>query len=176
MRAGDLFAWQVQTQLLPGASVFYFLTGVLNNVPVRISIPSVLTDSDGVASFSIPSATTGNWTPTRYQWVCFAVDVSGNRTELGIGKLLVDPDVGGATPADPRTQNERILANLKCLLAGKALDDVSMYKIGTRELTKIPPKELLYLEGVYEARVRRERRRRGEFVPTSTIGITFGGR
>ncbi len=176
MRAGDLFAWQVQTGLLPGTSVLYFLTGVVNNVPVRIAIPSVFTDASGVASFSVPSATTGTWTPARYQWVCFAVDSSGNRTELGIGKLLVDPDVGGAAPVDPRSNNEKLLGNVKCLLQGKALDDVIMYKIGTRELTKMPIKELLYWEGILEARVRRERARRGEYVPTKTIGILFGGR
>ncbi len=176
MRAGDLFAWQVQTQLPAGSAVSYFLTGVVNNVPVRIAIPPVPADASGVASFSIASATTGTWTPARYQWVCFAFDLNGNRSELGIGKLIVDPDVGGATPADPRTQNEKLLANIKCLLQGKALDDVSMYKIGTRELTKMMLPELLKWEAYIEARVRRERIRRGEYVPTKTIGILFGGR
>lgn len=176
MRAGDLFAWQVQTQLAAGSAVLYFFTGVVNNVPVRIAIPPVPVDANGVASFSIPSATTGTWTPARYQWVCFAFDLSGNRTELGIGKLLVDPDVGGATPVDPRSNNEKLLGNVKCLLQNKALDDVSMYKIGTRELTKMTLKELTWWEGVLEGRVRRERARRGEYVPSKTIGILFGGR
>ena len=79
-------------------------------------------------------------------------------------------------PSTPRSENERLLANVKCLLQGKALDDAIMYKIGTRELTKMPVKDLLYWEGILETRVRRERIRRGESVPSKTIGITFGGR
>lgn len=176
IRAGDVFAWSVQTELLAGFSFFYVLTAIVNNAPVRISIPPATVDASHVASFSIASSVTSTWTPGKYQWVCFAVDASGNRTQIAQGKIQIDPDVAGTAAVDPRSDNERLLGNIKALLQGKALDDAAMYKIGTRELTKMPIKDLLYWEGIIEARVRRERARRGEYVPTKTVGITFGGR
>jgi len=65
------------------------------------------------------------------------------------------------TPPTPdvRTYNRRLLDQIRALLAGKAMDDVAMYKIGTRELTHIPLPELLQWEATVEARVRNERRR-----------------
>lgn len=175
MRAGDLISWQVQTPLLPPATVFYVLTGVANNVAVRQTITPSAVDSNGVAAFSLPSSLTGAWAPAKYQWVCFSTDASGNRTEFAIGTVTVLPDPGGATPVDPRTQNERILANIKCVLQGKSLDDVVMYKIGTREITKMSHKDLLYVEAIYESRVRKERQRRGEKTRSRNLGVRFGG-
>ncbi len=60
---------------------------------------------------------------------------------------------------DARTYNRKLLDQVRALLMGKALDDVAMYKIGTRELTHIPLPELLQWEATLEARVRNERRR-----------------
>lgn len=176
IRAGDAFAWSVQTQLAAGLTLFYVLTAIVKNAPVRIAIPPVSIDVNLLASFSIASSVSAAWTPGKYQWVCFAIDGLGNRSEIAQGKIRIDPDVNGATAVDPRSDNERLLANIQALLQGKALDDAAMYKIGTRELTKMTIKDLLYWEAIIEARVRRERIRRGEYVPTKTVGITFGGR
>ena len=174
MRAGDLFAWAVQTCLDAGVSLFYILTGVVHNAPVRITTPTVVVDANGLAAFSIPGSTTGAWAPATYQWVLFSLDTAGNRAELAQGKIRVQPDPAAQLPADPRSRSERILANIRCVLQGRSLSDAQMYKIGTRELTKMPIKELLFQEGVYEERVRKERIRRGENVPSRTVGITFG--
>jgi hypothetical protein len=51
-----------------------------------------------------------------------------------------------------------------------------MYKIGGREVTTLSPLDLEKWHGILAARVRAERRRRGEYVPTKTVGIVFGGR
>ncbi len=72
------------------------------------------------------------------------------------------------------TYNERLLAQIRALLLGKLLDDVAMYKIGTRELTKIPVAELTLLEAQLERRVLNERVRAGRMKPKS-CPIVFGG-
>ena len=106
----------------------------------------------------------------------FAFDLTGQRTQIASGTLRILPDPNGAVPADPRTYNQRMLDQIRAVLAGNALDDVQMYKIGTRELTKVDRMTLLKIEALFESRVRRERIRKGQFAPTATIGITFGGR
>ena len=187
LRAGDQHAWTVQTQLAQGTFVFYVFTGVINNVPVRYTLlqptgtapgltGGVQVDAAGVAAFSVASAITAKWQPGRFQWVLFSLDAQGDRQQIAEGEVRIDPDPLALAPADPRSPNEQLLAAIRTLLQGKALDDAQMYKVGNRELTKLPVKDLLYWEAVTEARVRRERVRRGEFVPTKTVGITFGGR
>ena len=69
---------------------------------------------------------------------------------------------------DTRTYNRKLLDQVRALLVGKALDDVSMYKIGTRELTKIPVADLLKWEATLERRVWRERHH-GRHAPNATI-------
>ncbi len=71
------------------------------------------------------------------------------------------------------TYNERLLAQVRALLLGKMLDDVAMYKIGTRELTKIPLAELTLFEAQLERRVLNERVRAGTMRQKS-YRITFG--
>ncbi len=44
---------------------------------------------------------------------------------------------------DTRSYNRRLLDQVRAILNGKSLDDVAMYKIGGRELTKIPLPDLL---------------------------------
>jgi hypothetical protein len=176
LRSGDTLVWEVQTRLPPGYTLFFVLTAVLANVPVRILIPAATIDANGLATFNIAGTVSGAWQPGRYQWVAFFTDTNGNRAELAQGVVRILPNVAGAAPVDPRSANEKLLGAIKCLLQGKALDDAQMYKIGGRELTKMALMDLLKWEGLIEARVRNERIRRGEYVPTKTIGITFGGR
>jgi len=176
LRAGDALNWSVQTQLAVGYSVFFVLTAVIGTTPTRITLPTVAVDANGVAAFALASTDTVNYAPGRYQWIAFSVDPSSNRDELAQGVIYIQPNPTASTIPDPRSMNVQILGQITALIAGKALDDVAMYKIGTRELTKIPIDELLRWQAKYEARVRRERIRRGEYVPPNTIGITFGGR
>lgn len=59
------------------------------------------------------------------------------------------------------------------MLLGKALDDVFMYKIGDRELTKMMLPELRRWEAELEKRVRNENRR-AKGLPQRYIPILFG--
>ncbi len=52
---------------------------------------------------------------------------------------------------DARTYNRQMLDAIRSVLRGKASDDVEMYKIGGRELTRVPWNDLLQAEAHYEA-------------------------
>ncbi len=180
LRAGDALTRTLQTDLAVGTTLLIVLTGVINGVPTRYMLGGgnqvVPIDSTGCAVLALLSAITAPWLPGRYDWVTFAIDSSGQRTEVAQGEVRIDPDPAGTTPADTRSYNSRMLDQIRALRAGKALDDVQIYKIGGRELTHYTHRELKELEAEYENRVRSERIRNGENVPTRNKGIAFGGR
>lgn len=170
-RAGDALSLSLQTGLPAGTTVFFILSAVIDNAPTRQRIggtDGVAVDSNGLATITLASTDTAAWAAARYDWVLFAVDASSNRTQLAQGRILVQPDPAGASPVDTRTRDERILANIRALLEGKFLDDVSMYKIGGRELTKMSPTELVKLEAIYARKCSRRR--------VASVPLSFGGR
>jgi hypothetical protein len=176
LRGGDLLAFSVQTKLPLGYSLFYILTAVIAGVPTRLTLPTVAVSATGVASFSVPGTTTTAWLQGRYNWLLFQVDSNGNRDQLAEGEIYIEADPAGTAIPDPRSYNQKLLDSIRCVLAGAVSTDVTMYKIGGREVTKMPRLDLMKWEALIAARVRRERIRRGDFVPTRTLGITFGGR
>lgn len=186
LRLGDTLTFEVQTQLPPGWFLFFVLNAILNNQPTRILIGRdasgnnlVALDANGIGTFTVAGSVTAAWRPGRYEWVAFSVDLQGNRTEVTQGQVDLLPDVvgtAGSAPVDDRSYNQKALDSIRAVILGAMLDDTMIYKIGTRELTKISRKELLLLEAVFEARVKRERRRRGELLPRRGLGVNFGGR
>ncbi len=186
LRAGDQHSWLIQTDLPDGTYLFYVFTGIIGGQPLRQIVaqpggtPGAYTGgvqvAGGEASFTLGSVTTAAWHPGRYQWVCFALDAAGNRIEVAEGGIRIEPNPLAVVPADPRGFNERMLSQIRAVLAGNALDDVQMYKIGGRELTKVDRLVLMKQEAFFEARVRNEYRRKGQYVPTNNKGILFGGR
>lgn len=177
LQAGDSLEWSVQSGLPLGSSLLIVMT-LVGSAPifsVRLGGGGgTAVDAEGVATFSATSDTSKTWLPGRYVWLAAGFDADGKRTTLATGATIVDPDLAGDTPIDPRSYNEKMLAQIRALLQGKMLDDVAMYKIGTRELTKIPLDELRRAEADYEARVKREYRRKAG-KPAQTARITFGG-
>ena len=183
LRAGDALSFEVQTTLPAGWFLFFVLNAVLNNTPQRILLGRdangnnlIAIDANGIAAFTVVSSVTAAWPPGRYQWDAFSVDPQANRTQLASGVVDLLPDVAGATPVDGRSYNQKALDSIRAVILGTVQDDTMMYKIGTRELTKISRKELLQLEATFEGRVNRERRRRGEILPRRGLAVNFGGR
>lgn len=60
---------------------------------------------------------------------------------------------------DARSHNEIVLANVQAVMEKRATQDQERYKINNRELWRTPLSELLKLEAIYLARVRREKAR-----------------
>jgi hypothetical protein len=176
LRGGDLLAFSVQTNLPAGFTLLYILTAVIAGVPTRITLAAVVVSATGLASFSVPGTTTTAWLQGRYSWLLFQVDASGNRDQLAEGEIYIEADPAGTAVPDPRSYNQKLLDSIRQVLAGAVTSDVTMYKIGGREVTKMPRLDLMKWEALIASRVRRERVRRGQSVDTRTLGITFGGR
>jgi hypothetical protein len=183
LRIGDTLTFEVKTTLPTGWFLFFVLNAVINNTPTRILIGStgvgvytVALDANSIGTFTVAGTVTATWTAGRYQWVAFSVDSSGNREQLASGVVDLLPDPAGTTAVDTRSYNQKALDSIRACVLGAVMDDTMMYKIGTRELTKISRKELLALEAEFEGRVKRERRRRGEILPKRGLGVNFGGR
>lgn len=178
-RAGDNLSRPVQTQLLPGAGLFIVATVVLNGTPSRVRLGGgedgvYPVQADGSVLITADSAATKEWLAGRYKWSAFSV-VDGKRREIMQGTLNVLPDLDGDTAVDPRSEDEKLLDQVRALIGGRALDDVQMYKIGGRELTKMTRAELREWEAELARRVYHERVRRGEKVKKRAVGIRFGG-
>jgi hypothetical protein len=180
--AGDTLDVTVETSLTPGTLVGAILTGAPNGTPTRYRIgcdptsfaPIVQVQADGSFELTALPSDTSPWLPGNYRWIILSLDSSGNRTTIAEGEIWIAPDPNGTTVADQRSRSERILANLDALIEGRSLDDVGMYKIGGRELTKMTIRDLVYFRGMYAGKVKRERARRGERVQSSTVPVVFG--
>jgi hypothetical protein len=86
-----------------------------------------------------------------YGWV----SRSGERFAIHEGALLVLPNPATAT-GDLRGHAARTLAAIEALLEGRATKDQQSYRIGDRELARIPIEELMTLRDYYRAEARRE--------------------
>jgi hypothetical protein len=86
-----------------------------------------------------------------------ALDLSGEVFDIGEGVIAVAPNFAIAQPGDALSNNERMLAAIQQLLAGRVTSDLSSYAIAGRSLTKMTLKELQEAEGIYLTRVYKER-------------------
>lgn len=81
--------------------------------------------------------------------------LSGERFEAYRGRCLLLPNPATIT-GDLRGHAARTLAALDALLEGRATKDQASYRIGDRELSRIPVPELLALRDYYRAEAARE--------------------
>lgn len=97
----------------------------------------------------------------RYVWVASASrTVSPNPLErhsalTGVTTLI--EQIQTAAAGDTVSHNEKMLAAIESLIAGRIPDDVEHYQIGTRALSKVPIKELFEYRESYAFKVWRER-------------------
>ena len=189
--AGDAYSSTVTTKLEPGSVVFIVISGVSRGQVRRMYVggdgsPSTadgVTTYDGEVvaedqsvTFTLASSDTAAWAKGRFGWVALWIDpATGNREKLSTGSIRIQPNPTATLPDDPRTHVEIVLDQLRAVMENRALDDVAIYKIGGREVTKMPIKDVMYWIGIYEGKLRRQKRRQGKRAPSQNIGITFGG-
>jgi hypothetical protein len=82
---------------------------------------------------------------------------SGRSHTVETGILLVLAHLLTAAEGDRQSYAEKTLAVIREKMAGRITDDIQSYMIGTRQVGKIEIRELMRLEAVFSARVRRER-------------------
>ena len=173
--AGDTVRWY---RRIPGYApgqytLSYTLINRTNSYQVQGA--QITTSGDGFA-ISIPATVTATWSAGEYRWQSYVADGAGNRFTVGEGVLEILPNlqaqVGGF---DDREQDEKDLDAVKAMLSGKlTAGDAQKYMIHGRELQKYSFAELTRLRGQLERRVRAIRIRRGEQVPSRSIGVRFG--
>jgi hypothetical protein len=134
---------------------------------VAIRGPSVInltSTADGATHvLAADAATTAGWLGGTYAWAARYEDGS-EVVDAGAGTLIVLPDLGAVSQAMVATSHaERTLALIEAAIEGRIPKDQESYKIGNRELTRIPMAELVKLRSHYRAEVARERRVRGGF-------------
>lgn len=177
IRAGDTVSWQRYFLDYPasgGFSLAYAL--VSRTVSYDVSGDQVTADGDRFV-VTIPAATTAQWMKGFYRWQAYITDGNGNRWTVDEGVLRILPNLQQTNGQgyDDREMDEKILAAIKDLLAGKVLSgDAQRYMIhgpngAGRELQRYTFAELEKLRGIYARRVREIRIRRGERVPSRTL-------
>lgn len=121
---------------------------------------------------TVDSATSADFVAGHYYWQLEITETaSSNRVVVDRGEFeaIADLDVN---QADPRSHAEIMLSKIQSLLQGKADSDVASYSIQGRSLTKLSFDELMQAEGYYEAKVRKEKLKRG-LTNGTTVKVRF---
>jgi hypothetical protein len=172
IRAGDTATWHRAFHKYSAAEG-WTLQYVLNSPSSRIVMVAgdVVSDGEGFR-ITVPSAETKQWPTGEYQWIA-VVTSADERFTVALGRVKVEIDILDATsPQDTRTANERALANIDLMLAGRGGDGVLKYKIHERELERYSLTQLLELRAHFKRLVRQERFDSGEKPLPTTIVIT----
>jgi hypothetical protein len=153
--AGDTWSWTRQeSTYLPSAgySLKYILQQ-LGNTPVEITT----TGSGGTFTVSVPATTTAGIAAGSWKWTAIATK-GAERYTVESGMIVVAPDPAQVTAStDTRTHAEKCLAAIRAVLAKKMAEPIVEYEIDGVKAKHLPHGELMKLEAIYAARVRRER-------------------
>lgn len=153
--AGDSWAWAWSSaDYLPSAG--WVLSWRVLGLGVALSVSSVA-EGDGFVASAPAASTAALAVPARglpctlIGWVSRA----GERFEVYRAPCLLLPDPATIT-GDLRGHATRTLAAIEALLEGRATKDQQSYKIGDRELARIPVPELISLRDYYVSQAARE--------------------
>lgn len=167
LTAGDAWIWTID--LTPDYSADdYTLKIFLRGNQAGASLDITATASGTSFAVSVPAATTSPLPAGTYEWQVVVYDASNNPLELGRGSLDILASLSAQTaPVDDRSQNKRILDAIRANIEGRASRVEQEYQVGGRHLRLMSIDDLLNLEGVFAARVRREAIESGQAGPQS---------
>ena len=125
--------------------------------------------------FSIPSATSANFTVGTYHYQ-LEIERNSDNERIVVDRGEIDIVTDYDNQVDPRQHAEIMLGKIESILEGKADSDVSSYSIAGRSLTKLSPEELVQWRDYYRREVsaikRKEAIKHGR-KPKSTILLRF---
>lgn len=152
--AGDTWSWRWASADYPApawANAWRVVgPGVALDVSAVAEGPGFVATASAAATAALTIAARG--VPcTLFGWVTQAA----TRFEVYRAPLLVLPNPATAT-GDQRGHAAATLAAIEALLEGRATKDQESYRIGDRELKRIPVPELLSLRDYYRAEAKRE--------------------
>lgn len=126
------------------------------------------TSDDGLSfKFDFVAETSGMTpvplTPGQYFFQSYATNVSTSSdkrlVDSGRFEVLTDLSNPSLTSYDGRTENEKIWAAIKAMIAKKATRDQMSYTIGQRTISRIPMDQLIMFEQHYAKKVAADRAR-----------------
>ena len=118
---------------------------------------------------------TASWTVGDYAWNLFDTDssASNKRQQLDYGIFQIKANWATST-ADPRSDAQKNLELIEDILYNRVQGDVGSYSIAGRQLSKMPPSDLITLRDFYKRQVvmeeRKERIRQKKGTGASILG------
>ncbi|MCX5619912.1 hypothetical protein [Bombella pollinis] len=117
-------------------------------------------DGDGIVLAS--AAVTKEWLPGNVAYSLRKTEKNGDISEISSGSMLILPDISSLPAgADTRSQNRRTYDAICAVIENRASRDQQEYKIGNRELKRLPISDLLKLRAVFGSFVAQENGRAG---------------
>jgi hypothetical protein len=151
--AGSTWQWTRDFAAFPAAegwALAYHLVGPAHRT-------TILATNTGTAYVVAVAATeTAELPAGEYAWRALATK-AGAVHPVASGRIRVLPNPATMAPGEQLTHQERMLAAVDAVLAGRVTDDVEAFTIHGRSLTHIPFKELRAYRVVLADAVRRQR-------------------
>lgn len=137
----------------------------------EIIITATASDSDYL--FSVPSATSAEYTAGEYHYQ-IEIERDSDNERIVVDRGQIDVLLDFDDNVDPRHHAEIMLDKIEAILEGKADADVSSYSINGRSLNKFSPEELVKWRDYYKAEVanikRKERIKHGRGAGFTILG------
>jgi hypothetical protein len=152
--AGDTVSFAYSSALYPASSGWGMIWRLVGpGVAVDLAIAA---NGAGFTVSAPPAATSGLVVPPAGIpcTLLGAASAAGERFTVYRAPCKLEPDPA-TVAGDLRSQAAQTLEAISALLAGRASMDQQSYRIGDRELARIPIPELLQLREYYKAEVRR---------------------
>lgn len=95
---------------------------------------------------------TSVWEPGNYSWFAY-VQKTGERYQVEEGAIEITPDYATAETLDNRSHARKTLEAIEAVIEKRATQDQMAYTIGTRQLQRMPIKDLISFRNQYRAEV-----------------------
>lgn len=168
--AGDRVQWKLALPDFPADQGWTLHYVLLANGKDPIDIAATADGADHLVD--VAAAATADWVAGGYNRAAYVVNGADRRT-ISSGFITIAPDPTTQTSSyDPRSDAQKILAQIQAALASELSNPLSEYRIGDRTVKRDPgtKDELLRMEAIFKARVAREQGTGGRIV---SIPITF---
>ena len=179
--AGDYFAFKKTglTGEFPIASyavTFYAsLFGTSTGTTSASQIAITATEAGSEFQITKNGSQTASWTVGNYSWSLFVTDSSDSdkHQQLDYGTFEIKANWASSS-ADPRSDAQKNLELIEDILYNRVQGDVGSYSIAGRQLSKMPPCDLITLRDFYKRQVvmeeRKERIRQGKGTGANFLG------
>lgn len=127
--------------------------------------------------FTAQAATTAGWTEGTYRWWLRVDDGASpndvRTVEQGVLKVIADPSAA-ASQSGELADVVTAITNLEAVINGRASQDQRRYRIGDRELERLPISELMQLLAYYRGRRRQLEASLGMPGASGRVLVRFG--